>query len=339
VTFHPDGKSFLVSDGFQTRVFRNAPELPDDLERVATWVEVLTGMALDAQHGAIQVLDNTAWLERRQRLMQWGGPPETGPEQRLDPMFFGPDPMARARAWMQRGRWDAAEAAFDELVRARPDNAAIWLERGQFDIARGRPEMATADFGQAIGHLPDDLRLRYGHVLSLLVLGDEAGLRRAGSELLDRFGRSTSSLTANNVAWYCVLAPDGVAADREASVRLAELAFSGATEAQKSTYLNTLGAALYRAGRFREAIARLEEGIRRRGDRSFPQDWAFLGLAHHRLGQDAEAHSWLDRLRTYRPSEGPQDFWNELEIRLLHREAESVILQDPAFPSDPFARN
>jgi WD40 repeat protein len=70
VAFHPDGKSLLVNDAFQTRVFHTAPELPDELARVATWVEVLTGLALDPQQGAIQVLDNAAWLERRQRLMQ-----------------------------------------------------------------------------------------------------------------------------------------------------------------------------------------------------------------------------------------------------------------------------
>ena len=74
------------------------PELPDELERMATWVEVITGLRLDTQQGLIQVLDNAAWLERRERLMRLGGPPETGPEQRLDPILFGPDPTARAEA-------------------------------------------------------------------------------------------------------------------------------------------------------------------------------------------------------------------------------------------------
>jgi Flp pilus assembly protein TadD len=186
--------------------------------------------------------------------------------------------------------------------------------------------------------LPENLQIRYRHVLSLLALGDKAGLRRACSELLDRFGNSTDSDTANNVAWYCVLAPDAVA-DGEAPVRLAELAVSGAPQAQESLFLNTLGAALYRAGRFQQAISRLEEGIRQRGGESSVQDWTFLALAHHRLGHDAEAHSWLERIRTYRPSQRTDDFWDELEIRLLRSEAESVILYDSAFPSDPFARN
>jgi tetratricopeptide (TPR) repeat protein len=102
-------------------------------------------------------------------------------------------------------------------------------------------------------------------------------------------------------------------------------------------HLNTLGAALYRAGRFQEAISRLEEGIRKRGGESSPQDWTFLALAHHQLGHHAEARASLDQFRTYRPNESPERYWEELEIRLLRREAEAVILYDPIFPTDPFA--
>ena len=61
-------------------------------------------------------------------------------------------------------------------------------------------------------------------------------------------------------------------------------------------------------------------------------------LAHHRLGHRDEARRWLDRLREHRPSEDPARFWDELEVRLLRGEAEAVVLYDPVFPVDPFAR-
>jgi hypothetical protein len=51
-----------------------AAELPDDAERVANWVEALTGLTLD-RSGSIQVLDNAAWLQRREKVKQQGGPP------------------------------------------------------------------------------------------------------------------------------------------------------------------------------------------------------------------------------------------------------------------------
>ena len=112
----------------------------------------------------------------------------------------------------------------------------------------------------------------------------------------------------------------------------------GAPANHRPTLLNTLGAALYRARRFEESIRRLEEGIRGRGGKSLPQDWAFLALAHQQLGHGAEARRWLDRFHTYKEDENPDSFWNELEVRLLCREAEATIRFDPIFPSDPFAR-
>src|SRR5262249_26010959 len=106
----------------------------------------------------------------------------------------------------------------------------------------------------------------------------------------------------------------------------------------KPNVLNTLGAALYRAGRYEAAIGRMEDAIQARDGVGAPGDWAFLALAHHRLGHRTEARRWLDRLREHQPSAGPAKFWNELEIRLLRSEAEAVILYDPMFPKDPFAR-
>ena len=106
----------------------------------------------------------------------------------------------------------------------------------------------------------------------------------------------------------------------------------------KPLLLNTLGAALYRAGRFEQAIRRLEEGIQKKNGVSEPQDWAFLALAHHRLVHREQALRWLEKLRSYHSGQAPGQFWPELEIRLFRDEAEAVILYDPNFPSDPFAR-
>ena len=190
VAFSPDGNYFLTgADDQGARLFRKVPELPDDLDRVATWVEVLTGLTLDAGQGTIQVLDNAAWRERREQLEQRGGPPETGGGPRLDPILFGTDPIARGRVLIERGRWDEAEAAFDEVVRARPYNASSWIALAvRFRVARGQPERAAADFAVAIRLQPENLRLRYSQALSLLAQGDQAGLRQACSDLLGRFG-------------------------------------------------------------------------------------------------------------------------------------------------------
>jgi tetratricopeptide (TPR) repeat protein len=335
--FLADGKYLFVGEFGPARIFPVPPALPDELERVALWVEAITGLSFDKELGHIQTLDNASWLERRELLMQLGGPPETEAEERVDPILFGLDPTARARHFMERKHWDAAEAALREASRARPLNIPIQLERAAFYIVRRRPEKAAAEIREAIRLRPEYYRYHHNLALSLQVLGDLDGLRQLRSDLLCQFGTTTDPGVANNVAWFCLLGADAVG-DRTVLVQLAELAVNGASEEDKHLFLNTLGAALYLAGRLEEAIRRLEEGIRKRGGESVPQDWVFLALAHHQLRHRAEARRWLERLRGHHPDEGPNAFWNELEIRLLRREAETVIDLDPIFPSDPFAR-
>jgi hypothetical protein len=61
-------------------------------------------------------------------------------------------------------------------------------------------------------------------------------------------------------------------------------------------------------------------------------------MAHYRLGHRDLARPWLERLADYRTSEDPDRFSHDLEIGLLRSEAEAVVLFDPVFPDDPFAR-
>jgi Flp pilus assembly protein TadD len=210
------------------------------------------------------------------------------------------------------------------------------VDVARFDLARGRPERAVAVLAEAVRDRPDALDLRVLEGRVLLTAGDRAGWRRAVAELLDRYGRTTDPSLANDAAWIGALGPEAMA-DPGAVVHLAEIAVERSTGASRGNTLNTLSAALYRAGRFAEAIRRLDEGIQLRGGNSEPQDWAFLAMAHLRLGHRDEARRWLDQFRNRPPVADPAKFWDELEIRLLRSEAEAVVLDDPAFPDDPFA--
>jgi tetratricopeptide (TPR) repeat protein len=335
VTFSPDGKSILTGSTRYgiAQLLENPALLPDDPPRLATWLELLTGLELD-QRGAIRVLDGPAWRQRRERLSRLGGPPvDTTPS--LDPILYGPDPAARARAWTERGRWAEAEAAFDEALRARPLNSAVLGESVKYYLARFRYQKAASVVSEAVALQPADPDILHHQILTLQAAGDSDGLRRAASDLLTRFGTLTSVHEANSVAWSCALAP-GAVADPAVAVRLLQGALQGWPGPANPNYLKTLGAVMYRAGQFENAIRRLEEGIRIRRGVNDPLDWAFLAMAQARLGHRDEARRWLARFGEHQPSMRNRSFWEELEVRLLRTEAESIVLYDPIFPADPF---
>jgi len=336
VAFSPDGKTVLTGSQDKTAQLWNVPaELDDDLPRLAAWVGTLTGLEFDGQH-PVAVLDDTSWWQGRERLMKHGGPPSAGSQWLIDPIHYESDPLAHARSCVERQQWDAAEAEFEAVVRAWPDITKFRLARGRFYLARSLPAKAASDFSEAVLLEPDELDIRRSQILTLLAAGDREGVRRAAFDLLDRFGRTTNPWQANNIAWFCTLAP-GAVADPAIPVRMAEFALQ-VEPIQKYVVLHTLGATLYRAGRFEDAIRRLNEGIRLRGGTEEPFDWPFLAMAHHRLGHHDEALRWLDRFRHQQPSTLRDQFWDDFEIRVLRSEAEALVLYDPVFPADPFAR-
>jgi hypothetical protein len=113
---------------------------------IAGHVHVGTGLALDKQ-GQVKDLDDAASREHRDRLASLGGAPEEAePRWRLDPIPFGPEPTAGARAWAERKRWADAEAAINEAVETRPLDAAVRIERARFHTSRSQPEKAEEDY-------------------------------------------------------------------------------------------------------------------------------------------------------------------------------------------------
>jgi WD40 repeat protein/serine/threonine protein kinase len=223
-----------------------------------------------------------------------------------------------------------------EVLRGRSEEEAL-VGGGSDGTGTRQWELAAAAFGEAVEGDPNSLQLRYQHILLLEEARNRVGVRRACENVLDRFGNATDATKANAVARSCVLVPDAVA-DLEAPIRLAEAALSKCSEREKSDMLNTLGAALYRAGRFEEAIRRLNESSKTRRAKVVPKALAFLAMAHHALGHQDEAKDWLDSLTASQVNKVPGSSWDEIEIRILRREAESLILGNrPAAPpaTDP----
>jgi tetratricopeptide (TPR) repeat protein len=316
--------------------------LNDELDRVATWVEVIAGLRLDMQRGQVQSLDNAAWLERRKRLTELGGPPDTGPVPRLDPIIFGPFSTARARSFMERKQWALAEAAFDEAMRARPFNLAIVLERGELYARRGLWRDAADYYATIVEKYPDEAPFHYELAIARLIAGDLAGYRAACAAMLARFAMAEDVQSTNRLAYACIYAPDAVT-DMPALIRACERSVRGFEGGER-----VVGAALYRAGRFDEALKRFEQAHKVFQPRAW--DWLFLAMIHGRLGQGSEARRFLEHADGWivaadaappaTRGEGPR--WSNLTekptILLLRGEAEAVVRFDPVFPADPFTR-
>src|SRR5262249_24439887 len=168
-----------------------------------------------------------------------------------------------------------------------------------------------------------------------LHLGRPERYRTTCAKLIASAGDATSPMTAEALAWQCVLGPEAVT-DTEAVIRLAEASLAGVSPDQRPPAPRRPGAALHRAGRPAESSPRLEEGIRLGDGQGLPQDWAFLAIAHQALGDPEAAHQWFRKLA----DRLPPTYWEGVELKLLQREAESLILgsrpaTSPSAPSGP----
>jgi tetratricopeptide (TPR) repeat protein len=219
-----------------------------------------------------------------------------------------------------------------ELRLLRNDARAEESARGNALRAANEQWDASADnLRGAVEADPNNFPARYMRILTLVAAGDTAQVRPDCDELLRRFGHAAEPAQAAGIAWCCALAPDAVS-DVEAPIRLAATALAHSPEGARSDMLDTLGAALYRAGRFEAAIRRLDESIRTRGGAGVPKEFAFLAMAHHRLGHSGEARRWRDRLATDQPREGFEFSNSEVELRILRREVELLLSGSPAAP-------
>jgi WD40 repeat protein/tetratricopeptide (TPR) repeat protein len=341
VVFLDAGKA-LFTGGSISRLFPVPPDLPDELERVATWVEVMTGLRLDKQQGHVQVLDSATWLEGCDRLMELGGPPETGTEQRLDPILFGPEPTARARSFLERKQWQAAEAAFDEAMRARPFNTSIVVERGDLYTSRGLWSEAADYYARTVQQHPDVAPLHERLAVTRLLAGDVPGYRAACAGMLERFKPIDDSTAALRVAYACSLAARAVA-DRPGLMQTSERSTRWAASNERD-----VGAVLFRVGRLEEALKRFDRAHRVVEPRA--RDLLFLAMIHSGLGHTSEAsrflrqaEQWIAEADKAVPgTEKEAAHWANLTekttILLLRREALAMIRVGPVFPNDPFAR-
>jgi tetratricopeptide (TPR) repeat protein len=242
---------------------------------------------------------------------------------------------------LQKGRHCLpADRVADEVIRfytvaqaLRPRNVPVHTQLGHSLSRRGRFDEAIGVYRRAVELDPEGVVHRYWLALAQLVEGDEAGYRQTCAAMLDHFGRTDDPDRAFWVAWITVLA-EGSVNDLDRPVQMAEAALRGDPEEGRHTI--ALGAALYRAGRFVEAVRCLDQAsaafrLNTAKITTFSPAycWFFLAMAQHRLGHEEQAREWLDKAtkRTEQETRNESVRWNRrFTLRLLRREAEELVL-------------
>jgi WD40 repeat protein/tetratricopeptide (TPR) repeat protein/tRNA A-37 threonylcarbamoyl transferase component Bud32 len=271
----------------------------------------------------------------------------------------------RARAHLELGHWDQAAQDLTPLIEGQAKDWSAWYLRGIARLNCKRYGEAVQDFSKArrlapLAWVPVYMRaqaheglkqfdraasdyvlaLRLGanqfapsqRALLFAAAPDRARYRRECAMFVRSAQAGGDLDNFNGAAWVCVYGHDALP-DLAPAVALAEKAVAGSKSYMN---MNTLGSVLYRAGRWQEAVARLEEGMKLQGQGGNAWDWWFLAMAHHRLGHHREARKWRDRAAAWLPQfeagkitdpfyRAPLSWNHHLELQLFRREAEALL--------------
>jgi tetratricopeptide (TPR) repeat protein len=261
----------------------------------------------------------------------------------------------RGQWYASERRWDDAHAAYTKAIEIRPDHASALVDRGNLHAQLGLWDLAAADYAGEFRLREPDTSARWFHLALLSVhLGDQEGYHQVCRRMHARLGGTPNRAFACELIRSGVLAPDpGV--DCAGLVELAELVAVNDPQLWYHHYL--LGIAQYRAGQHEHAIRHLRDSIA-----LFPAypdlPNPILAMAHHRLGQTAQAREaleaaarTLDRWTRERYEKQavdwlhhrgataiwPVTWWDYLECQHYYREAKLLIDGSPP-PDDPRLR-
>jgi WD40 repeat protein/tetratricopeptide (TPR) repeat protein len=363
--FSPDGRLLAVQDA--RRVIRlvevetgrtlarlESPELCDVWW--ATFSPDGSWLVVTSDEGpAVHVWDLRAIRRRLAALrLDWDAPERSGAEEMADHpeqraavegrVDFGP---LKRRFELYETHLEQDTAAPEVLVarytgrlKSDPGDSESHHQRAHALFRLGRNEEALADFYAALALRPLDAHLRAysgGCLFNLKRHG------RALDELEAAFRADPETVRAisdidrvlNNRAWELA---NGGESERDPvlAARLAALALALVPGEQEK--LNTLGVALYRAGRFDQSIDALEKSLEAGRGQFAAFDLFVLAMAHHRLGHRDKARAAFGRAVRWLDEANYLDARHTQELAVFRAEAEAVLGgPNGELPDDVFA--
>lgn len=318
VAFSADGKRVLTASGHAGRIW----DVGRDERSADDWLllaQLLTCSRMHPKEGRPVPLlpDEVRAVEQRLRIAS------------ADAFAIAPrDAVAwhveAARTCIKGDRWIAALPHLEFLAAHDPDRFGLHAHRGRAFAELGRLKHAIESFEKAAAQAPNKHASWYRLGVLRLFLQEEKKYHEIRVQMLDRFEQSEDLISAQQAAWLGSLAP----ASEDFAKRLVTAA-ERAVQASPRDHarLLTLGAALYRAERYEDAIRALDNAIKVWGKDDTVWDWLYLAMAHHQLGSTMSAKSYLERAQNQIDQ---ITFWsNRLELMLLRREAERLLGKTP----------
>jgi len=256
-------------------------------------------------------------------------------------LWFDPDPAGTGEALAPY------DEVFARVVQARPEDRNLLIARFHYFGSHHRWREADEMVARIIELDPVDGQARDYHRALLLFTGDLEGYRWACREEEARLvAEGKDARAAQFLGQYRSNRPRDAGPPLPAPAPPADLLAARLHGGIRD----------YRQGQFTAAVRQLAAvpGLTKH-PLKLTLAQLFLAMAHQRLGQVTEArreleaartwHDWLGRIHRWEvrdSTEGQElmDYrWTErLIVTILRREAEALIVYDPIFPADPFAR-
>jgi WD40 repeat protein/serine/threonine protein kinase/tetratricopeptide (TPR) repeat protein len=215
------------------------------------------------------------------------------------------------------------------VAAAAPKDARVHDDLGRCKARLGLFAEAGEDFARAVALAPDRIDFQRDLAMARLALNDRAGFRTACARMIELAQATDDRAAAQMTALTCALDANAVPT-WDVVIQLATRAAEGYDGDHRVQV-----AALFRAGRFDEALRR--PWSKETHYAHIVWEWFIQGMLRHQAGRRDEALSILDqkfKMIDYMDQEMPRDpsskVWSDwiyhVQCHVLRREAEALLL-------------
>jgi len=215
------------------------------------------------------------------------------------------------------------------LVEIRKELARLGLDWPADVLKAESPGATSADAADAVVTL-DDGNLPSRHAAEELIRQAGDAKDDEARKLLEQAIQfdPQNAHTHNQLAWLLVTGPESL---RNAPVAVSLARRAVQLDGNVASYWNTLGVALYRDGKYLEAVDVLKQSMQRGGDSAAGFDLIFLALCHSQVGNSTAADDYFHRAKAWheRHLSRLSPLWQE-ELNSFFAEAKAAGLPKQA---------